>query len=215
MAGPGFAQQAVEVFGMPGVNQHIHGHLLAQFGERTADFKVPQVGAYQHLPAFAAQLIAQQRGVNDFDVFDLETAIPYIELVEQGVGKRHELPEYPPASRAQLALLAPVGQALLVLPDAASCAAAEHKEVQHNGVKHRAEHTSAQQPDAQGGELHQPETAALFVGSPMLLRFIHALQRLQRMPGKRINMPKNSLVCMLEISALSWNRRKCERPSCG
>jgi len=125
VAGPGFAQQAVELLGVAGVHQYVHGHLLAQLGEGAAHFEVAQVRAHQHLPAFAAQLIAQQGGVDDFDVFDLEAAVPYIEFVEQGISERHVLPEHPPAGRAQFVAPAPVGQPLLVEPAAAPGAGAE------------------------------------------------------------------------------------------
>jgi len=54
MAGPGFAQQAVEVFGVLGVHQHVHGHLFAQLGQCATHFEVAQVCAHQHLAAFAA-----------------------------------------------------------------------------------------------------------------------------------------------------------------
>ena len=60
-------------------------------------------------------------------------------------------------------------------------------------------------------------TAALFAVGPVFLVGLdaHVRHRRQRMTGRRSSMPKNSRVCMLEISALSWNRRKCETPSSG
>jgi len=47
VAGAGLAEQAVELRGVLGVHQHVHLHLLAQFGEGAADFQVAQVGGDQ------------------------------------------------------------------------------------------------------------------------------------------------------------------------
>ncbi|MNZ98491.1 hypothetical protein D3C78_1177740 [compost metagenome] len=171
--------------------------------------------AHQHLSAGIAQMIAQQRRVDDFDLVDAQLAVPDVELVQQGVGKGHELPEHPPAGRAQLGTCAPVGQALLILPGGLASAAAENEEVQDDAVQHWGQQTPTEHLGGERGEFHQPETAALLAVGPMLLVFLnaHARHRRQRIRGKRTSMPKNNRVCMLEISALSWNRRKCETPS--
>ncbi len=76
---------------MAGVHQHVHGHLLADFGQGPADFQVAQVGTHQHLPASAAQLPAQAGRVVDFDILDAQLAVPHVKLVQQGLGKGHEL----------------------------------------------------------------------------------------------------------------------------
>ncbi|MCY1181437.1 hypothetical protein D9M73_219380 [compost metagenome] len=125
--------------------------------------------AHQHLPACAAQLIAQQRRVDDFDLFDAQLAVPYVEFVEHGIGESHELAEHSPVARAQFAATAPVGQALLVLPGAVSGAAAEQEKVQHDTVQHWAQYSTAQHFGTERGELHQPETAPFFAVGPMLL----------------------------------------------
>src|SRR5450830_2112833 len=212
---PGFAQQAVEALGVLGVHQHVHGDLFAQLGEGAADFQIAQVRTHQHLPAFAAQLIAQPGRVDDLELLKAQLAVPYVELVQQRVGKGHELAEDLHAGWPQGALSAPVGQALLVVPGTLPGAAAEQEKVQDDTVQHRAEHSTAEDLDAEGGEFHQPETAALLPVGPVFLLVAHARHRRQRMLGKRTSMPKNSRVCMLELSALSWNIRKCERPSRG
>ena len=138
MGRPGFAQQTVEAFCVLGVHQHVHGDLLTDLGQRTADFEVAQVCAYQHLPALAAQLPTHLRGVVDFDLFDAQLAVPHVELVEQGVGEGHELPEHTCVAGPQRSAPAPVGQALLVFPGTPACRAAEQEEVQHDAVQHRA-----------------------------------------------------------------------------
>ncbi|MNN38774.1 hypothetical protein D3C81_1527860 [compost metagenome] len=119
--------------------------------------------------------------------------------------------------RAQHVALTPVGQALLVLPGAVSRGAAKQEEVQDDAVQQRAEQASAQDLGGERGEFHQQEAAALFAVSPVLFVGFagHVRHRRQRITGKRSNMPRNSRVCMLEISALSWNRRKCDTPSSG
>ena len=78
-----------------------------------------------------------------------------------------------------------------------------------------AQYSTAQHFGAECGELHQPETAALLAVGPVLFVGSHVRHRRQRIRGERSNMPKNSRVCMLEISTLSWNIRKCETPSSG
>ncbi|MNF96097.1 hypothetical protein D3C84_788750 [compost metagenome] len=212
---PGFAQQTVELFGVFGVHQHVHRDLFTDFRQCAADFQIAQVCAHQHLAAVSAQLVAQQRRVDDFDLFDAQPAVPDIEFVEHGVGERHELAEHPPMARAQFVATAPVGQALLVLPGTVSGTAPEQEEVQDDAVQHRAQYSTAQHFGAECGELHQPETAALLAVGPVLFVGTHVRHRRQRIRGERSNMPKNSRVCMLEISTLSWNIRKCETPSSG
>src|SRR3546814_12464247 len=93
----------------------------------------------QHLPTAVAQMIAQQCRIDDFDLFQAQLAVPDVELVQQGVGKRHELPEHPPMAWTQLGAAAPVGQALLVLPGCLSGASAENEEVQDDAVQQRAQ----------------------------------------------------------------------------
>ncbi|MNF85224.1 hypothetical protein D3C84_676120 [compost metagenome] len=200
---------------MLGVHQHVHGHLLAKLGQGAADFKIAQVRPHQHLSALGAQLAAQLPGVDDLDLLQAQLAVPYVELVQQGIGEGHELAEHPRVAGAQAGLPAPVGQALLVLPDTLPGTAAKHEEVQDDAIQHRAEQAPTEQLDAQGGQLHQPEAATFLVFGPVLFAVAHACHRRQRMAGARSNMPKNSLVCIFEINALSWNRRKCERPSAG
>ncbi|MNS30108.1 hypothetical protein D3C71_874160 [compost metagenome] len=117
--------------------------------------------------------------------------------------------------RAQFAATAPVGEPLLVLPGAMAGAAAEQEKVQDDAVQQRAQQPATEHFGGERGELHQPETAAFLAIGPVLLFCVHARHRRQRIIGERNNMPKNSRVCMLEISTLSWNMRKCETPSSG
>ncbi|MNM95730.1 hypothetical protein D3C81_1081860 [compost metagenome] len=166
---PGFAQQTVELFGVLGVHQHVHRDFLADLRQCAADFQITQVCAHQHLPAGTAQLVTQQRRVDDLDLFDAQLAVPYVEFVEHGIGESHELAEHSPVARAQFAATAPVGQALLVLPGTVSGAAAEQEKVQDDAVQHWAQYSTAQHFGAERGELHQPETAPFFAVGPMLL----------------------------------------------
>jgi len=83
VGGAGFAQQTVELFGVLGVHQHVHGDLFTDLGEGTAHFEVAQVRAHQHLPAFATQLPAQLRRVVDLDLFQAQLAVPHVEFVQQ------------------------------------------------------------------------------------------------------------------------------------
>ncbi|MCY1540020.1 hypothetical protein D9M68_756340 [compost metagenome] len=53
VAGAGFTEQAVELFGVLGVHQHVHPYLFAQLGQRPAYLEVAQVRADQHLSACA------------------------------------------------------------------------------------------------------------------------------------------------------------------
>jgi len=178
---------------------------LADLGQCPANLEIAQVRAHQHLPACAAQFIAQQRRVDDFDLLDAQLAVPHVEFVEHGIGEGHELAEHPPMSRTQFAAPAPVGEPLLVLPGALAGAASEQEKVQHDAVEQRAQQASAQDLCAECGELHQPETATLLAVGPVLFVCVavHARHRRQRITGARSNMPKNSRVCMLVISTLS------------
>ncbi|MNG01635.1 hypothetical protein D3C84_846250 [compost metagenome] len=202
---------------MLGVHQHVHGDLFADLRQCAADFEIAQVCAHQQLPAAATQLIAQQRRVDDFDLLDAQLAVPHVEFVEHRISEGHELTEYPPMGRAQFSASAPVGEALLVLPGTAAGAATEQEKVQNDAVQQRAQQSAAKDFGTERSELHQPETAALFAVGPMLFVDVaaHARHRRQRITGARSNMPKNNRVCMLEISTLSWNMRKCETPSSG
>ena len=101
---------------------------------------------------------------------------------------------------------------MLVLPDAAARLAAEQEEVQDDGVQQRRQRATAEQARGGGGELHQQEAAALALAGPVLgLLPAHPRHLRQRISGARSNMPKNSLACIFEISALSCSRRKCDK----
>src|SRR5450830_1861278 len=167
------------------------------------------------LPTFATQLAAQLRRVVDFDLLDAQLAVPHVELVQQRIGKRHELAEDFALGRAQFIAAAPLRQALLVLPGALARGAAEQEEVQHDAVQQRAQQPAPEQLGSDSGEFHQPETTALFAVGPVFAAVAHACHRRHRIIGARTNMPKNSRVCMAEMRTLSRNRRKCDRPSAG
>ena len=214
VGGTGLAEQAVELFGMFGVHQHVHRHPLAEFGQGAADLQIAQVRGDQHLPtALLVQLGAGVAWVDQGYLFQAELTVPHIELVEQGVGEAHKMAQHRQAAGLQFGAAAPVGQIALVLADAAPRLGAEQVEIQHDQVQQRADQPAAEQARQPGGELHQNKTAALALPGPMLLA--HPRHLRQRICGARSNMPKNSLVCIFEINALSSHRRKCERPSSG
>ncbi|MNW10624.1 hypothetical protein D3C71_2078780 [compost metagenome] len=83
--------------------------------------------ADHHLPPAAAQLIAQQCRVDDFDLLQAQLAIPHIELVEHRVGEGHELTEHAPMAGTQFAATAPVSEPLLVVPGALASITAEQE----------------------------------------------------------------------------------------
>ncbi|MNO78861.1 hypothetical protein D3C76_700150 [compost metagenome] len=118
-------------------------------------------------------------------------------------------------ARAKFVATAPVGEPLLVLPGTEAGAAAEQEKVQDDAIQQRAQQSTTQQSGGDGGEFHQPEAAALLAVGPVLLVGVHDRHRRHRSTGERNSMPKNNRVCMLEISTLSWNMRKCETPSSG
>ncbi|MNF64164.1 hypothetical protein D3C84_458880 [compost metagenome] len=217
VGGPGFAQQAVELFGVLGVHQYVHGDSFADLRQGPTDLKIAQVRADHHLPSAAAQLIAQQCRVDDFDLFQAQLAIPDIEFVEHGVGEGHELAEHSPMAGTQIAATAPISEPLLVVPGALASIAAEQEEVQHNAVQQRAQQASPQHFGGGCGELHQPEAAAFLAVGPVFAICVaaHARHRRQRITGQCSNMPMHSRVCMLVINRLSWTIRKCETPSSG
>ena len=78
------------------VHQHVQAGFLADLGERPAYLEVSQVRADQQLAAAAARVgeRADAGGVVDIQPFEADASVPDVQLVEQGLGKGHELAKH-------------------------------------------------------------------------------------------------------------------------
>src|SRR5690606_37032164 len=93
-------------------------------------------------------------GVVHFKLVETDTAAPDIDLVQQGVGKGHELPVDRAAARCQVRAPAPVRQVALVVPGAVAGVTTEQVEIQHDQVQQGRHGAAAQQAHHADGELH-------------------------------------------------------------
>jgi hypothetical protein len=184
------AEQAVEVFDVVRVHQHVQRHLFAQFGQCAANVEVAEVGAHQQLAAPAAaagqQLRADAVGIEQAHLLQPQRAAPHVQPIQQAIGEGHELREHAARCGAQFGAPAPGGEACQVIVDAAPCGAAGEEEVQHDQVQQRRQQATAAAARHQRGETHQQQAAALALRGPVALcgelRLAHAFGSSTRRP---------------------------------